>query len=111
MVWGGAQALGFINSTQVILKCSQRLRSLIQWYQGWVYGRQKRPVRKEATVQVRDPSICNEDREKEAMFKRYFRKQNYIKLGGQILRVIEKKASKMTVVFHLVDQAEWMMVP
>lgn len=56
-------------------------------------------------------SFYNEHGEEGALFRRYFRKRNYIKLGDWMLREVEKKAAKVTLVFNLVDQAEQMVVP
>jgi len=45
------------------------------------------------------------------LFRRYCRKQNYIKLGDWMRSEVERKAAKVTLVFILVDQAEQKVVP
>ena len=56
-------------------------------------------------------SFYNEHGEEGSLFRRYCRKQNYIKLGDWIRREVERKAAKVTLVFNLVDQAEQKVVP
>ena len=56
-------------------------------------------------------SFYDEHAEEGALFRRYFRKHNYIKLGDWMLREVERKAAKVTLVFNLVDQAEQMVTP